>query len=106
MAVAVLLMFIGGIISLAGLVILYHGYFGDFEFQIAPLENMMTVVWIISAVVGMVGAVFAAYRRYVGIAITGAVFCIVAGFPIYYIGMGPGLAALALLILAREEFVE
>lgn len=106
LAVAVLLMSIGGTISLAGLVILYHGYFGEYAFQITPLENMITVAWAISAVVGLAGAVFAAYRRYAGIAITGAVFCIVAGFPVYYVGIVPGLAALALLILAKEEFRE
>jgi hypothetical protein len=64
------------------------------------------MAWAISAAVGLAGGVFAAYRRYAGIAITGAVFCIVAGFPVYYVGMVPGLAALALLILAREEFRE
>ena len=106
LAVAVLLMFIGGTISLAGLAILYHGYFGEYAFQITPLENMITVAWAISAVVGLVGAVFAAYRRYAGIAITGAVFCIVAGFPVYLVGIIPGVAALALLVLARGEFRE
>ena len=106
LAVAVLLMCIGGTISLAGLVIMYHGYFGEYAFQITPLENMITVAWAISAVVGLVGAVFAAYRRYAGIAITGAVFCIVAGFPVYLVGIIPGVAALALLVLARGEFRE
>ena len=103
---AVLLLFIGSTISLIGLAILYHGYFGVSESQIMPVENMMTLAWITAAVVGMIGAVFAAYRRYVGVAITGAIFCTVAGFPIYLVGMIPGLAALALLILAREEFPE
>ena len=106
LAVAVLLMLIGGTISLAGLAILYHGYFGDYAYQITPLENMMTVAWAISAAVGLAGAFFAAYRRYAGIAITGAIFCIIAGFPVYYVGMVPGLAALALLIPVRKEFQE
>ena len=106
LAVAALLLIVGGIISLAGLAILYNEYFGDRVSQITPQENLITVAWVISAFIGMVGGIFAAYRRYAGIALTGAVFCIIAGAPIFVVGMLPGAAALVLLVRARKEFLE
>jgi ABC-type spermidine/putrescine transport system permease subunit I len=97
-------MLLGGVFSLAGLAILSHDYFGGKAFQISPLENMEMVVWATSAVIGMAGAYFVVFRRDLGIALTASVFCAIAGFPVYYVGMIPGIAAAALLVLSREEF--
>lgn len=97
-------MVLGGLFSLAGLVILHEEYFGSGSYQVTALENMEMVVWATSATVGMIGGAFAAFRRDLGIALTGGVFCIVAGFPVYYVGMIPGMVGVVLLILARKEF--
>ena len=104
LGVAALLMLLSGVFSLAGLAIFNQDYFGAKAYMITPLENMEMVVWATSAVIGMCGTYFIVFRRDLGIALTAGVFAIVAGFPIYYVGMVPGIAAVVLLVLAREEF--
>ena len=104
LGVAALLMFLGGVFSLAGLAILNNDYFGAKAYMISSLEYMEMVVWATSAAVGIGGVYFILVQRDFGIAVTTGIFCIVAGFPIYYLGMIPGIAAVALLVYSRKEF--
>jgi len=100
-SVAGILLIFGGIISFAGLFLLRVDLFGT---TITSYENMIMVVWGISAFMAFPGGLFAIFKYNIGVSLIGCVFCVIAGIPIYVIGIIPGVVSIILIILARENF--